>query len=144
MKTLISFLSVLASARWLKGSAPRPWHCCFLDDSNILRAIDRGDSKLTYQVRAKVSGGLILSDFELFASLFAGDCAIFFETREYMLKGAPYLFNHLRKFGLVDRAPRPQRQRPRTTRRARGPTRTATRRHSRCLDQAVRTLALWA
>ena len=38
--------------------------------------------------------------FELFASLFADDCALFFETRADMVTGTSYLFNHLRKFGL--------------------------------------------
>ena len=38
--------------------------------------------------------------FELFASLFADDCALFFESRADMVTGTSYLFNHLRKFGL--------------------------------------------
>ena len=41
-----------------------------------------------------------MASFELFASLFADDCAIFFVTREDMVTGTSYLFNHLRKFGL--------------------------------------------
>jgi len=38
--------------------------------------------------------------FELFASLFADDCALFFESRAAMVTGTSYLFNQLRKFGL--------------------------------------------
>ena len=38
--------------------------------------------------------------FELFSSLFADDCALFFETRADMVTGTSYLFNLLRKFGL--------------------------------------------
>jgi len=41
-----------------------------------------------------------LTSFELFASLFVDDCAIFSETREDMVTGTFYLFNHLRNFGL--------------------------------------------
>lgn len=40
------------------------------------------------------------STFEHWTSLFADDCAIFFESRADMLTGTSYLFNHLRKFGL--------------------------------------------
>ena len=38
--------------------------------------------------------------FEHWVSLFADDCAIFFETREDLVEGTSYLFNHLRRFGL--------------------------------------------
>ena len=41
-----------------------------------------------------------MAPFGHLASLFADDCAIFFETREYMVTGISYLFKHLRKFGL--------------------------------------------
>jgi len=41
-----------------------------------------------------------VTPFRLFDSLLAGDCAIFFETREDMVTGKSCLFNHLRKFGL--------------------------------------------
>ena len=41
-----------------------------------------------------------MTSFELFVSLYADDCAIFFETREDMVTGISYLFSHLRKFGL--------------------------------------------
>jgi len=41
-----------------------------------------------------------VTSFELFASLFADDCALFFESRADMVTGTSYLFNHLRKFGL--------------------------------------------
>jgi hypothetical protein len=36
----------------------------------------------------------------LLATLFADDCEIFYEARVGMVTGIPYLFNHLRKFGL--------------------------------------------
>ena len=64
-------------------------------------------AKPTFQTRAdgvtsgerptRKRGGTV---FELFASLFADDCALFFETRADMVTGTSYLFNHLRKFGL--------------------------------------------
>ena len=38
--------------------------------------------------------------FDHWCSLFADDCAIFFNSRADLEKGASYLFNHLRKFGL--------------------------------------------
>ena len=41
-----------------------------------------------------------VAPFELYASLFAGDCAIFFETRGDIVMGTPYLFSHLRRFSL--------------------------------------------
>ena len=41
-----------------------------------------------------------MTSFDLLDSLFADDCAIFFETRKDMATGTPYLFSHLRKFGL--------------------------------------------
>ena len=41
-----------------------------------------------------------VTSFGLFASLFADDCALFFESRADMITGTSYLFNHLRKFGL--------------------------------------------
>ena len=33
--------------------------------------------------------------------LFADDCALLFNTREDMIKGANYLYHHLRRFGLL-------------------------------------------
>ena len=41
-----------------------------------------------------------VTSFELFASLFANDCALIFDSRADMVTGASYLFNHLRMFGL--------------------------------------------
>ena len=41
-----------------------------------------------------------VASFGLFASLFVDDLSIFFETREDMVTETPYLFSHLRKFGL--------------------------------------------
>ena len=41
-----------------------------------------------------------VTSFELFASLFAGDCATFFETREGIVTGTPHLFNQMLKFSL--------------------------------------------
>jgi len=38
--------------------------------------------------------------FELWASLFADDCAVLFESREDMIEGMEYLYKHLRRFGL--------------------------------------------
>ena len=38
--------------------------------------------------------------FELWASLFADDCAVFFNNREELVVGTQHLFSHLRKFGL--------------------------------------------
>ena len=40
------------------------------------------------------------STFELWASLFADDCALFFNSRADLEIGASYLYNHLRRFGL--------------------------------------------
>ena len=40
------------------------------------------------------------TSFDLWASLYADDCAILFETRADLITGTSYLFNHLRKFGL--------------------------------------------
>lgn len=39
--------------------------------------------------------------FELWSSLFADDCALFFDTREDLIKGTNYLFHHLQRFGLL-------------------------------------------
>lgn len=39
--------------------------------------------------------------FELWCALFADDCALLFNTREDMVKGANYLYHHLRRFGLL-------------------------------------------
>ena len=39
--------------------------------------------------------------FEFWLSLFADDCALFFNTRSDLITGTSYLFNHLRKFGLL-------------------------------------------
>ena len=41
-----------------------------------------------------------VTTFSLWKSLFADDCAVLFNTREDMIKGANYLFNHLQLFGL--------------------------------------------
>ncbi len=41
------------------------------------------------------------SSIDLWASLFAGDCAIFFNSRADLELGASYFFNHLRCFGLM-------------------------------------------
>ena len=38
--------------------------------------------------------------FDHWCSLFADDCAIFFNSNADLEKGASYLFNHLRNFGL--------------------------------------------
>jgi hypothetical protein len=40
------------------------------------------------------------TSFELWASLFADDCAVFFNSREELVIGTQHLFTHLRKFGL--------------------------------------------
>ena len=39
--------------------------------------------------------------FDMFASLFADDCAVLFETREDMVTGIDYMIKHLRRFGLL-------------------------------------------
>ena len=88
-----------------------------------------------------------VTPFGPFASLFADDFAIFFETREDMVMGISYLSNYLRKFGLKMHV-------------GSGTTASKTeamyyptsmvscedgdwkRRRSRCLDQAVRSSAL--
>jgi hypothetical protein len=41
------------------------------------------------------------SSFGLWTSLFADDSAIFFIRRAYLELGASYIFNNLRRFGLV-------------------------------------------
>ena len=41
------------------------------------------------------------SAFEFWLSLFADDCALFFNTRTHLVIGTTYLYNHLRKFGLL-------------------------------------------
>ena len=38
--------------------------------------------------------------FELFASLFADDCAVLFESHDDMVKGMNYMYHHFLKFGL--------------------------------------------
>ena len=38
--------------------------------------------------------------FELWASLFADDCAVMFNSREELVLGTQHLYSHLRKFGL--------------------------------------------
>jgi hypothetical protein len=38
--------------------------------------------------------------FELWASLFAGDCALLFNSRDDLITGSNHIFAHLRKFGL--------------------------------------------
>ena len=40
------------------------------------------------------------TSFELWASLYADDCAVLFETRADLITGTSYLFSHLRRFGL--------------------------------------------
>ena len=42
-----------------------------------------------------------VTTFDLWASLFADDCAMLFETREDMCSSANYLYAHLRRFGLL-------------------------------------------
>ena len=42
-----------------------------------------------------------VSTFELWASLFADDCALFFNSRADLEIGTSYLYNHLRRFGLL-------------------------------------------
>jgi hypothetical protein len=39
--------------------------------------------------------------FDFWLSLFADDCAIFFNSRADLITGSSYLYNHLRKFGLL-------------------------------------------
>ena len=83
-----------------------------------------------------------MTSFELFASLFAGDFAIFFETREDMVTGTSYLFSHLRKFGLkmhVGSGTTASKTEAMYYPTSMGPHE---RRRSRCLDYAVRTPAL--
>ena len=41
-----------------------------------------------------------IEHFELWRSLFADDCALFFETRADLITGANYIYEHLRRFGL--------------------------------------------
>ncbi len=41
------------------------------------------------------------SSFDLWKSLFADDCAIFFNSRADLKLGTSYLFDHLRRFGLM-------------------------------------------
>ena len=65
-------------------------------------------AKLEYRTRAK---GVVTgerpnrkrhaSSFDLWASLFADDCAVFFNSRADLEIGASYLFNHLSRFGLL-------------------------------------------
>ena len=38
--------------------------------------------------------------FNLWASLYTDDCAIFFKTRQDLITGSTYLFSHLARFGL--------------------------------------------
>ena len=38
--------------------------------------------------------------FELWASLFEGDCALLFNSRGDLITGSNHIFSHLRKFGL--------------------------------------------
>ena len=39
--------------------------------------------------------------FDFWLSLFADDCATFFNSRADLITGSSYLYNHLRKFGLL-------------------------------------------
>ncbi len=41
------------------------------------------------------------SSFDLWASFFADDCAIYFNSRADLESGASYLYQHLRRFGLM-------------------------------------------
>ena len=41
-----------------------------------------------------------ITSFELWASLFADDCGLFFETRADLITGSNYIFDHLKRFGL--------------------------------------------
>jgi hypothetical protein len=41
------------------------------------------------------------TSFDFWLSLFADDCAIFFNSRADLITGSSYLYNHLRKFGLL-------------------------------------------
>jgi hypothetical protein len=45
--------------------------------------------------------GHYVTEFELWSSLFADDCAVLFNTRDDMSTGANYLYHHLRRFGLL-------------------------------------------
>jgi hypothetical protein len=40
------------------------------------------------------------TSFELWASLFADDCALLFNSRDDLIAGSNHIFAHLRKFGL--------------------------------------------
>jgi hypothetical protein len=42
-----------------------------------------------------------VTNFDMWSSLFADDCGLLFETREDMVKGANYIYNHLKRFGLL-------------------------------------------
>lgn len=41
-----------------------------------------------------------VTEFEFFCSLFADDCGLLFGSREDLIVGANYIFNHLKRFGL--------------------------------------------
>ena len=43
------------------------------------------------------------SSFELWASLFAGDFVLLFQSRDEIIRGSSHIFAHLRKFGLCMR-----------------------------------------
>ena len=54
--------------------------------------------KMTGETPTRKHGAL---SFEMFASLFADDCAALFETRDDMVVGIDYMIKHLKRFGLL-------------------------------------------
>jgi hypothetical protein len=53
----------------------------------------------TTGMRSTAKAGV--TTFQLWASLFADDCALLFNSREDLITGANYLYHHLCKFGLL-------------------------------------------
>ena len=57
----------------------------------------REDGKTMGECSSRKRGA---SSFHFWASLFADDCALIFETREDLIAGTDAIYAHLRKFGL--------------------------------------------
>ena len=69
-----------------------------VDKPQFCRREDGKSEKLT-GVRPFLKQGV--TTFDMWASLFADDCGLLFNSREDLITGANYIYQHLKKFGLT-------------------------------------------
>ena len=83
----ILFIFVMAAAmETMEWPVPKPMFCTSTENHHLHG--ERADRKRGAR------------SFELFASLFADDCAVLFNSHEDMVKGMDYMYRHFLKFGL--------------------------------------------